>query len=231
MIAIFYALLAGGRLFSKKIMGDDSFRSFGMYAISSTFAFVLAHAFEYVVEVMYSFPDGTAPMIVINLYAFAFLLIVIGADGMLRQGKVVVEHVRSISRGLLVVTALVPVLAMFPVGRLRFRPNELSTILFALMLLCLSVLTVLMLRRLARRFREIEPFVRYATAAVGLVFLSSMFEAAHDWMEAFGMPEYRGELLSHYFFYFALAIFYLSFEQMRHFGGAYAEVDDALERE
>lgn len=225
-IAVGFVAFAASRMFSKRIASDHDFHPLARALTLSMAMFALTHAIEYLSGSVLPLSLETEMVVIANLYMAAIFVGILGATRMINATKVRLP-IGGPVMALLGLNLLIVVVVLLPAVGAGLPANAGMVQASLLVFTAAFIFAMWVLSILFERIPILVRFVREIMVAYAVVFISIWPEPLMDLFGGGAVPEYRAEVISHYIFYLGMAVFFVSFDRLRMFGGIYSELEEA----
>lgn len=226
LIAIFFIGLGIGRIFVHYEVYDQFLKPLIYGGIAILILFAVSHVLEYAGYTFFYLPFETIAANVVNFYLTGLLIIAFSVSYFLKR----------LEKGLVVYGCILPIgMVVTPIATIIFYLNpsfvNLShsswlMYLYSVAVIGVTALGISWLIRLKRHVSILVNFIDYFNAAFVMIAISSMFYVLNEPLERVGVEYMQVMYISHFVFYGALSLIFLSFVRLSHLGGMYEVVED-----
>lgn len=224
-IAVGFVVLAVIRIFYHPDTYDPILQNFVRAGLAAMFVFAIAHVIEFISFMLLNNYVDAVYANTANLYLVSMLLIILGEGLFLwrlnRRGLWKVPAVITLIVMLLVFT----VYLLFNNKAISLEPDEAAPFIYVAIAIAATVIGLVQARAISRHVGFMKDFVKYLSASVVVIGISILPNIFYDPLtDFFHGAEFQAIYLSHFAFYAALSLLFLSFSKLNHLGGLMGEV-------
>lgn len=228
LIAILFIALGIGRIFVHYNVHDQFLNPLIYGGIATLLLYAISHVLEYVSYAYFSLPYETISINVVNFYLTGLFIIALSVSYFLKR----------LEKGFTFFSYLLPIgvaLCVFATILFNLYPNLVNLgfsswllYLYAGTVIGVTILGISWLIRLKSHVSILANFIDYFNAAFIMIAGSAMFYILSESLVNIGVDYTQIMYVSHFLFYGALSMIFLSFGKLTHLGGLY---DAAEEKE
>ncbi len=223
-LAIGFIILAASRIYWHYYSYDAFLEKFFHAVIAALLVFAAAHFAEFISYKVLMLSEDATFANVANFYIVSLLVIVMGAEMFLAV------HDRR-SRLVLWITGMAAVIfvglstALFLNDELiSLEADSAAPYLYAVLSVLAGALAFVRAEKIGRLVSISRNFIDYLLAAIALIVLSVLPNVFYEILEDAGLPDHQVIYVSHFLFYAALSLIFLSFRATANLPGVYADV-------
>lgn len=222
IIAIAFIILAATRLFIRYYIFDRYIKRFLELSLLAMLIFAASHLVEFASYIIFKLPEGTIFINVANFYIISIILITVGVEFIIKNYQERSSLFIWLA-GIAVLIFLVLTFAFINNGQMiSIKPPSRLPMVYLLIVLIVSAIGFVNLLKLKKIISMLAPFINYLIAGLILIALAAIPNIFYETFENFGLPKFQIIYLSHFTFYAALSLMFLSFGQLLNLKGIYA---------
>jgi hypothetical protein len=226
IIAGLFIVLGVSRVFLHRSKFDPWLEKFVHTVIIALIIFSVSHFIEFLSLVVLKAHYDSSFVAVVNFYLMSILAIVAGAEILLKR----YNPKRNWFLGFLPWVALI-LIAFFTIALLlkavevSLEPDSLAVVLYMVVSVLIGAYGLISVHNIGKVTSVIRPFAKYVFASILLVVIAIVPNILYEIFEDFlGIAERQSVYISHFTFYAALSILFLSFRKLNNLGGIYDDL-------
>ncbi len=226
LIAIVFIVLGIGRIFVHYEVYDQFLKPLIYGGIVTLILFAISHVLEYAGYAVFYLPYGTIAVNVVNFYLMGLLMIALSVVYFLKRlekGLAIYGYILALG---MVITLLAMIIFYLRPGLVNLSPSSWMMYLYTLAVVGVTALGIGWLRRLKKHVSILTNFIDYFNAALVMIAISAMFYVLNELLAKIGVEYMQIMYISHFVFYGALSLIFLSFVRLSRLGGIYAALDE-----
>jgi len=226
LIAILFIGLGVGRIFIHYEVYDQFLKPLIYGGVATLILFAVSHILEYAGYTFFYLPFETIAAIVVNFYLTGLFIITLSAFyflKMLKKELVVYGYILPVG---MVATLIATVLFYLKPTLVNLSHTSWLMYLYSGAVIGVTALGIYWLLRLKRHVSILVDFIDYFNAAFIMIATSAMFYVLSEPLERVGVEYMQVMYISHFIFYGALSLIFLSFVRLSHLGGVYSAIEE-----
>lgn len=226
VIALFFVLLAVGRIFINYRTYDQFLDKIKYASVAALFIFAISHIVEYINFVVYYRYDDAVFATTINFYLIGLASITIGAELFLvkydNRSKVLVQLLYLFSIAL----AVLNIVISFRHELISLSLNSVFPYMYVLLTTILLAIGIKKILRLREKISISVGFLNYLIWSMCLIAAAMAPNIFYETIEQnFGIPMFQVMYISHFAFFMSLSLMFLSYKKFANLPGIYAAAE------
>lgn len=227
IMAIIFMIIASYQIFQKySISTDPIMKRFMQSALLAMVVFAGSHVVEFLSYSVFDMKDDAIFANVANFYLFSIIAIILGSQYILSF-----KTSKSMTMKSLVLYAVMAIIGLLVFmlfvndETLSLEPESVTPYIYLLVTVGFGILALINITRIKKAVPLYKEFSQYLYASIFIIILAIAVNVGYEILEeGLLLPGYQIIYISHFLFYVALSIMFLSFSSLTEPKGIYKDV-------